>query len=103
MYNPGGYGNQYTHDLYSGAPQGSKLSPQDQAMLSLVSHSLGSKQLYNASAMQPHQQMGSYSTVLVQPAFVDYTWQVAVLAAWHLISESNYFGTLVADTNNITV
>lgn len=57
MYNQNsGYDNQYTHGYYSAPPQGSKLSPQDQAMLNLVSHSLGRKQLHQSHVPSP---MGS--------------------------------------------
>ena len=52
MYNqPSGYGNQYTSynpSMYTtGAPQGTAIGPQDQAMLSHISHSLQAKPMYH--------------------------------------------------------
>jgi len=52
----GGYtvGSHYWNDT----PQGSMLTPQDQAMLNLVSHSLASKPLRPANSPPQHQQRG---------------------------------------------
>ncbi|XP_067947360.1 LIM domain-binding protein 3-like isoform X1 [Watersipora subatra] len=60
MYNQsGGYDKQYTHGYYNSPNPGSKISPQDQAMLQLVSHSLGTKQLHQSNV--PGQPMGYYN------------------------------------------
>lgn len=49
--------SRHSQGYYNPAAQGSTLASQDQTMLNLVSHSLGSKQLYRFNV--PHHQPGS--------------------------------------------
>lgn len=71
MYNqPSGYGSQYSSfspNMYSaGPPQGTaNMSPHDQAMLSMVSHSLTANPMYQQHMPQQYYgagDMGSYKT-----------------------------------------
>lgn len=72
MYNqPSGYTKQYSSynpNMFStGAPQGTAISPQDQVMLSHISHSLQAKPMYHhpnmaaaaAMSQQQYNDMGS--------------------------------------------